>query len=82
MFRFCLNEKRKESERIWNRGNERLLQQNVATLTDEEIYNYVESTIESMISMIGENNSEFSRFRNEQNRIYLKLLEQAQAEPG
>ena len=35
MFRFCLNEKRKESEQIWKRGNERLLQSNVATLTDE-----------------------------------------------
>ena len=35
-----------------------------------------------MLSMIGEDNSDFSRFRNEQNRIYLKLLEMASADPG
>ena len=82
MFRFCLNEKRKESERVWKQGTEKLLGTNVAQLTDEDIYSFVHSTLESMTSMIGEDNSDFSRFRNEQNRIYLKLLEIANAEPG
>ena len=50
-------------------------------ISDEDIYNFVENTIESMSKMIGENNSEFSRFRNEQNRIYLKLLEEGSAHP-
>jgi len=65
MFRFCLNEKRKESEAIWKRGSEKLLESSVAALTDDDIYNFVEDTVESMISMIGEDNSDFSRFRNE-----------------
>mmetsp|Transcript_1964 Transcript_1964/g.2780 ORF Transcript_1964/g.2780 Transcript_1964/m.2780 type:complete len:83 (-) Transcript_1964:92-340(-) len=82
MFRFCLNEKRKEAERIWKQGTEKLLGTHIAQLTDEDIYTFVDDTIKSMISMIGEDNSDFSRFRNEQNRIYLKLLELANAEPG
>ena len=82
MFRFCLNEKRKESERIWKVGAEKLLSTNVAQLTDEDIHRFVDDTVKSMTSMIGEDNSDFSRFRNEQNRIYLKLLETANAEPG
>ena len=51
-------------------------------MTDDDIYEFVESTVNSMFSMIGEDNSDFSRFRNEQNRIYLKLLEKAVAVPG
>ena len=82
MFRFCLNEKRKEAEGIWQRGAVKLLDNNVAQLTDEDIYKFVDDCINSMISMIGEDNSDFSRFRNEQNRIYLKLLELANSEPG
>ena len=50
-------------------------------ISDEDIYNFVEGTVESMSKMIGEDNSEFSRFRNEQNRIYLKLLEEGSADP-
>lgn len=65
MFRFCLNEKRKESEHIWKKGTEKLLKSSVAQLTEDDIYNFVENTIESMITMIGEDNSDFSRFRNE-----------------
>ena len=42
----------------------------------------MENTVESMSKMAGEDNSDFSRFRNEQNRIYLKLLEQSAANPG
>ena len=82
MFRFCLNEKRKESERIWKMGAEKLLGTNIAQLTDDDINKFVDDTVKSMASMIGEDNSDFSRFRNEQNRIYLKLLEIANAEPG
>jgi len=65
MFRFCLNEKRKESEHIWKKGTERLLQSNVASLSDDDIYKFVENTVESMISMVGEDNRDFSRFRND-----------------
>ena len=64
MFRFCINEKRKECERIWKNATKSLLNRDV-TITDEEIYNFVEKTLESMSKMIGEDNSEFSRFRNE-----------------
>ena len=35
------------------------------SLSDEQIYNFVDKTIESMSKMIGEDNSDFSRFRNE-----------------
>ena len=50
-------------------------------LSDEDIYKFVEGTVESMSKMIGEDNSDFSRFRNEQNKIYLKLLEQGTNDP-
>lgn len=76
MFRFCLNEKRKECEQIWQEGTKVLLKKNIMKLTDEEIYNFVDNSITAMSKMIGEDNSDFSRFRNEQNSIYLKLLEQ------
>ena len=81
MFRFCLNEKRKECEQLWNESTKNLLKKNASTLNDDEIYQFVENTIESMSRMIGEDNSDFSRFRNEQNRIYLKLLEQSSQSP-
>ena len=34
-------------------------------LTDEEIYNFVDNSLTAMSRMIGEDNSDFSRFRNE-----------------
>ena len=81
MFRFCLNEKRKECESIWQESTKALIEQNTNNMTDDEIYEFVDETISSMSRMIGEDNSEFSRFRNEQNRIYLQLLEKAGASP-
>ena len=81
MFRFCLNEKRKECEQIWKDSTKALLKKDTQTMTDEQIYNFVEQTIASMSKMIGEDNSDFSRFRNEQNKIYLKLLEQGTNDP-
>ena len=65
MFRFCLNEKRKECEQIWKDSTKALLMKDTQTMTDEQIYNFVEQTIASMSKMIGEDNSDFSRFRNE-----------------
>ena len=65
MFRFCLNEKRKECEQIWSEGTDALLNQNITKLTDEDIYDFVDRTLTAMSRMIGEDNSEFSRFRNE-----------------
>jgi hypothetical protein len=38
MFRFCLNEKRKECEQLWNESTKILLKKNITNLTDEEIY--------------------------------------------
>ena len=81
MFRFCLNEKRKECELIWKESTRALLKKDIMQLTDEQIYDFVDGTIESMSKMIGEDNSDFSRFRNEQNKIYLKLLEQGTSNP-
>ena len=81
MFRFCLNEKRKECEQIWKESTKALLNRDIMHLNDEQIYNFVENTVDSMSRMIGEDNSEFSRFRNEQNKIYLKLLEQGTSDP-
>ena len=77
MFRFCLNEKRKECENIWQDSTKALIDKDTSNMTDEEIYEFVDETISSMSRMIGEDSSEFSRFRNEQNRIYLQLLEKA-----
>lgn len=65
MFRFCLNEKRKECEKIWKENTKALLNKNAVNLTDEQMYTFVENTIDSMSKMIGEDNSDFSRFRNE-----------------
>ena len=65
MFRFCLNEKRKECEQIWKHATKALLRRDFLKITDEELYNFVDKTVESMSKMIGEDNSEFSRFRNE-----------------
>ena len=64
MFTFCLNEKRKECEQIWQESTKALLLQDAKKLTDAQIFDFVEQTIDSMSRMIGEDNSEFSRFRN------------------
>ena len=82
MFTFCLNEKRKECEQIWQESTKALLLQDTKKLSDDLIYKFVEQTIDSISKMIGEDNSEFSRFRNQQNKIYLKLLEQASNRSG
>ena len=65
MFTFCLNEKRKECEQIWQESTKALLLQDAKKLTDAQIFDFVEQTIDSMSRMIGEDNSEFSRFRNQ-----------------
>ena len=65
MFRFCLNEKRKECELIWKENTKALLNKDVHVMTDEQMYSFVENTIDSMSKMIGEDNSDFSRFHNE-----------------
>ena len=54
-----------------------MLDGDIRSITEEEIVTFVENSIQSMTSMIGEDNSEFSRFRNQQNKIYLNLLEKS-----
>ena len=81
MFRFCLNEKRKECEDIWTRSSKVLLKKDILKMSDDDIYCWVEKTIDTMARMIGEDHSDFSRFRNEQNRIYLKCLEKGTSSP-
>ena len=81
MFSFCLNEKRKECEAIWKKSTKALLANSITKISDDEVYSFVEKTIDSMSRMVGEVNSEFSRFRNQQNFVYLKLLETAGANP-
>jgi len=51
-------------------------------MSDEEISVFVDSAVDSMMTLVSEDNSDFSRFRNDQNKIYLKLLEVASADPG
>lgn len=75
MFRFCLNEKRKEHESVWKKNTSQLLTNDISSLSEDELSSVIGQTVDSMVEMIGEDNSEFSRFRNEQNRIYLRLLE-------
>ena len=50
MFRFCLNEKRKESEAIWQENTDQLLSKDFRNISDEEIYSWVENTIDSICS--------------------------------
>ena len=59
-----------------------LLEGDIRGITEEEIVTFVENSIISMTSMIGEDNSDFSRFRNQQNKIYLKLLEKGSSNPN
>ena len=75
MFRFCTTEKRKEIKEDLRVHRNSLLRDSYLTQSNEDLEDAVKGSLKAFASMIGETNGDFSRFKNVQNRIYLKLLE-------
>ena len=77
MFRFCTTEKRKEIKEEFKGHRHTLLKKNYLSQSNEDLEDAVKGSMGALSKMIGETNGDFSRFKNVQNRIYLKLLEQS-----
>ena len=77
MFRFCTTEKRKERQEEFKEHRDTLMKKNYLSQSNEDLEVAVKGSLGAVSKMIGETSSDFSRFKNVQNRIYLKLLEQS-----
>ena len=77
MYRFCTTEKRKEIKEEFKGHRNALLRKNYLSQSNEDLEEAVKGSLNAFSKMMGETNTDFSRFKNVQNRIYLKLLEQS-----
>ena len=75
MYRFCTTEKRKEIKEEFKEHRNALLRKNYLSQSNEDLEAAVKGSLNAFSKMMGETNCDFSRFKNVQNRIYLKLLE-------
>ena len=80
MYQFCKHERRKEITAIRDAHNEELFKA-LNEKTDTEVRTHVEEVLEAWNAILSERN-ELSRFKNEQNKTYLKLLEKASNSPN
>ena len=77
MFRFCTTEKRKEIKEELREHRDNLMKKTTMSQSNEDLEQAIKGSLGAFTKMIGDNSSDFSRFKNVQNRIYLKLLEQS-----
>ena len=77
MYHFCITERRKEVKEIRDTHNEGLMKESIHNLSDMQIEGHVTGLLKAWNKMVRDSSEEFSRFKNEQNKTYLNLLEKA-----
>ena len=77
MYRFLTTEKRKDIKEDYKEHKNILLKDSYCSQSNEELTDAVHGSLNAVSQLLSENGSGFSRFRNVQNSIYIKLLEQS-----
>lgn len=52
MYRFCINEKRKEAEGLYNESKDQLLQRNIGHMPVETVQQHVEQSFNAMANLL------------------------------
>ena len=77
LYHFCTTKNRKQVKTYRDNHSNELMKESLVGKSNNDVKNHVYEVCEAWNDILGDNSEKFSRFKNEQNKTYLQLLEKA-----